>query len=222
MLLDCRGSALPTENNRSVYNLDVAYALACQQLARVDIEQQCHRSGAQYQAKDTQESVIISYLNQQYLIALPDIEISLLGSDEEVPVRDKILILHYLNLAKGTAVTNELITFRDLSGGNIYYPTFTKRTMKPLADHFSKEPALLVKAGEKLGGHKADFGDVAVVIDAFSRVPVTLVLWQGDDEFPAQLNMLFDSTISDYLDTEDVTVLCETLTWRLISYLREA
>ncbi len=222
MLLGCRGLALPTENNHSVYNLDAAYALACQQLARVDIEQQCHRSGAQYQVKESREAITVSYLNQQYLITLPDIEISLPGSDEKVPIRDRILILHYLILAKGTPATSELITFRDLSGGNIYYPTFTKRTMKPLADHFSKEPDLLLKAGEKLGGHKADFGDVAVTIDAFNNVPITLVLWQGDDEFPAQLNLLFDSSISDYLDTEDVTVLCETLTWKLISYLREA
>jgi len=213
---------LPTENNRSIYNLDVAYSLACQQLARVDIEQQCHRSGAQYQVKESRETVTVGYLNQQYLITLPDIEISLPGSDEKVPIRDRILILHYLTLAKGTPATNELITFRDLSGGNIYYPTFTKRAMKPLADHFGREPAPLVKAGEKLGGHRADFGDASVVIDAFSHVPVTLVLWQGDDEFPAQLNLLFDSTISDYLETEDITVLCETLTWKLISYLREA
>jgi len=222
MLLDCRGSALPTEENRSVYNLDAAYALACQQLAEVDIEQQCQRSGAHYQVKDSQQSVTVRYLNQSYAITLPDIEVSLLDSDEEVPPRDKILILHYVTLAKGTPATNELITFRELPGGNIYYPTFTKRTMKPLSDHFGREPPLLVKAGEKLGGHKADYGDVAVVINAFSRVPLTLVLWQGDDEFPAQLNLLFDSTISDYLDTEDVTVLCEILTWRLISYLREA
>lgn len=222
MLLGCRGLALPTENNHSVYNLDAAYALACQQLAGVDIEQQCHRSGAQYQVKESRETITVSYLNRQYLITLPDIEISLPGSDEKVPIRDKILILHYLILAKGTPATNELIPFRDLSGGNIYYPTFTKRIAKPLTDHFSKEPDLLLKAGEKLGGHKADFGDVAVTIDAFNHVPITLVLWQGDDEFPAQLNLLFDSSISDYLDTEDVTVLCETLTWKLINYLREA
>ena len=221
-LLDYRGLGLPTENQRSVYNLDEAYRLACEQLARVDIEQQCQRSDTQCQVEGSQKTITTKYLNRSYLITLPDIEISLVDSAEQVPIRDRILILHYLTLAKGTATTNKLIAFRELPGGNVYSPTFSKRTMKPLSDHFGKEPALLVNAGKRLGGYQADYGDVAVTINAFSRVPITLVLWQGDAELAPQLNLLFDSTISDYLDTEDVTVLCETITWRLISYLREA
>lgn len=213
---------MPTESDRSIYNLDVAYALACEKLAGVDIEQQCRRSGAQYQVKGSERTVTIRYLNQSYLITLPDIDISLPDSAEKVPLRDRILIMHYLILAKGTPLSGELIAFRELPGGNVYYPTFVKRTTNRLTDHFGKDAALLVRAGENLGGYRADYGDAAVVIDAFSRVPITLVLWQGDDEFPPQVNLLFDSTISDYLDTEDVTVLCENLTWRLINYLREA
>ena len=213
---------MPTESNRSIYNLDVAYALACEKLAEADIEQQCQRSGAEYQVKDSQRTVTLKYLNQSYLIALPDIDISLADSAEKVPPRDKILIMHYLILAKGTPLSGEPITFRELPGGNVYYPTFVKRTADRLANRFGKDAALLVRAGENLGGYRGDYGDAAVVIDAFSRVPITLVLWQGDDELPPQVNLLFDSTISDYLDTEDVTVLCENLTWRLINSLREA
>jgi len=78
-----------------------------------------------------------------------------------------------------------------------------------------------VDAGEKLGGHKADYGDTAVTINAFSRVPITIILWRGDDELAPQGSMLFDATISDYLPTEDITVLCETITWRLIRDLRK-
>ncbi len=213
---------MPTESNRSRYNLDVAYALACERLARVDIEQQCQRSGAEYQVKGSQRTVTIKYLNQSYLIALPDTDVSLADSAEKVPLRDKILIMHYLILAEGTPLSGEPITLRELPGGNVYYPTFVKRTANRLRDRFGRDAALLVRAGENLGGHRADYGDAAVVIDAFSRVPITLVLWQGDDELPPQANLLFDSTISDYLDTEDVTVLCENLTWKLINSLREA
>lgn len=213
---------MPTENNRSIYNLDVAYALACQKLARVDIRQQCQRGGADYQEKDSGKVITIRFLNEPYRVTLPDIEVSRAASDEKVPLRDKILILHYFILARGTPAINKLITFRDLPGGNVYYPTFVKRTMQPLTDRFGKVPDRLVEVSRRMGSREADFGDAGVVIDAFSRVPITLVLWQGDEELPPQLNLLFDSTITDYLETEDVTVLCETLTWRLISYLREA
>jgi len=211
---------LPRQKNYE-YAYDLAYKLACEQLARIDdIEQQCRKSGAQYQVVDSRKTIIIQYLNQSYLITLPHIEISLVDSAEKVPIREKVLILHYFISAKGTPAANRLITFRELPEGSVYSPTFSKRTTKPLLDHFGKEPHLLVDAGGKLGGHKADYGDTAVTINAFSRVPVTIILWQGDDELAPQGNILFDATISDYLPTEDITVLCETITWRLIRYSR--
>ncbi len=200
----------------------LAYKLAREQLAKIDdIEQQCRKSGAQYQVIDSKKAIIVQYLNQSYLITLPDIEISLVGSAEEVPTRDKVLILHYFTSAKGTQATNKLITFRELPEGKVYSPTFSKRTIKPLLDYFNKDPNLLVEISKKLGGHKADYGDTAVTINAFSHVPITVVLWQGDADFAPQGNILFDATISDYLPTEDITVLCETITWRLIRHLRE-
>jgi len=88
-------------------------------------------------------------------------------------------------------------------------------------DNFSQKPNRLLDAAAKLGGHRAGYGDVAITINAFSRVPITLALWQGDDELAPEGNILFDSTISDYLSTEDITVLCETIAWRLGSFLRE-
>jgi hypothetical protein len=47
-------------------------------------------------------------------------------------------------------------------------------------------------------------------------VPITLVLWRGDEELAPNGNILFDANISDYVPTEDVTVLCETIIWKLV------
>ncbi|MBI3930824.1 MAG: DUF3786 domain-containing protein [Chloroflexi bacterium] len=200
---------------------ELAYRLAVEQLARIDdIEQQCRQSGSQYQVIDSQKTILIQYLNQSYLITFPDTEISLVNSAEKVATRDKVLILHYFTSAKGTPIANRLITFRELPEGSAYFPTFSKRTIQPLLEHFGKEPHRLIEAGGKLGGHKTDYGDAAVTINAFSRVPITIILWRGDDEFVPQGNIVFDATISDYLPTEDITVLCGTIAWRLINYLR--
>ncbi len=213
---------LPNQKNYE-YGYEMAYKLAGEQLVKIDdIEQQCHKSGALYQEIDSRKVITIKYLDQSHQITLPDIEISLTDSDEKVPIRDKVLILHYLTSAKDNIAANKLITYRELPEGSNYSPTFSKRTIKPLVHHFGPEPQRLIDAAEKLGGHKADYGDVAVTINAFSQVPITLVLWQGDAEFAPEGNIIFDATISGYLSTEDITVLCETITWRLINYLRRA
>ena len=216
-------SLLSLSNQKNYeYGYKLAYKLACEKLAKVDgIEQQCLKSGAKYQVIDSQTVISIEYLNQSYQVTLPDMEISLVGREEEIPIREKILILHYLTQAKGSPLANEVIAYKQLPDGANYFPTFYKRAIKPLIEHFGKQPHRLIDVAGKLGGYKVDYGDAAVTINAFSRVPVTLVLWQGDEEFLPGGNILFDATISDYLSTEDVNVLCEIIAWKLVKFLRE-
>ena len=217
-----KGRALLSPNVKNdEYGYGLAYKLACEQLAKIgEIEQQCLKSGAQCQVIDTQEVIFIEYLNQSYQVTLPDIRISLRNSEEAISLRDKILILHYLVQAKGTPLLDKIITYKELPEGTNYFRTFSKRAIKPLVDHFGQQPGQLIDVAKKLGGHKVDYGDVGITINAFPRVPITLVLWQGDEEFPSEGNILFDSTISDYLSTEDINVLCEIIAWSLVKLLK--
>jgi hypothetical protein len=193
---------------------DVSHRLACEQLASIsDLRQQCLRSGAQYIGPD---EISIDYLNQSYQVMIRDCRIQLREGGAEAPLRDKILILHYFTGAKGTPATGKCIAFGHLSGGASYSPAFSQRAIGPLVRNFGKSPELLIKAATRLGGHEADHGDVSVTVSAFPCVPITLVLWRGDEEVPSNGNILFDANVSDYLSTEDVTVLCDTIIWKLV------
>jgi len=211
--MESRHSSLPNIREQAY---ELAYRLACEQLASMDVEELCRKTGAQ--SMDSSK-IIVEYLNRRYLITFPDGEISLCDDDKEVPLKDKILILHYLTSAKGTPLTNKLITFKQLPGCASYFPVFSQLTVKPLLNHFGKEPELLMASVAKLGGHKAGYGDVSVTINAFPRVPVTIALWRGDDEFPPRGSIIFDSNISDYLSAEDIRDLCATIVWKLIKGL---
>jgi hypothetical protein len=201
----------------------LAYQLACEELGNIDdIEQLCLRSGASYKVIDSKKTIALEYLSRSYQVALPDIEISLEDSEEEVPLVDQILILHYLLQAKGTPLSNEMIGYKHLPGGSVYFPTFSKRAIKPIVDSFGKEPARLLDVAAAIGGREAAHGDVAVTIDAFRRVPITFVLWRGDEEFAADGNILFDSTVSDYLTTDDINAVCGIIAWKLVRGLQAA
>jgi len=208
---------LPKQNVRE-YAHGLAYELACKQLANIaDIEHQCLKSGAQY--IPSQKVIIIDHLNQSYRISFPDGEVSLTTGEEAVPMRDKILLLHYFTQAKGTPLSNKMITYKELPDGINYFPTFAKRAIKPIVNYFGTEPHRLVDIAGTLGGHQANYGDTAVTISAFSRVPITIVLWQGDAEFAPEGSIMFDSTIPDYLTNDDIHTLCEIIAWRLVRLL---
>ena len=204
------------------YGYNLAYKLAGEQLAGTsDLEQQCRRSGAEYKRADSKAIITVEFLNQAYQVTLPDIDVALVGGGAEVPISDKILILHYLTLASGAPLSHKLIAFQELPEGASYLRTFSKRSIEPLAKYFGGETKRLIEVAKRLGGRKADYGDTAVTINGFKLVPVTLVLWGGDEEFPPRGNILFDSTIPEYLSTYDITVLCDAIIWRLVRSLRE-
>ncbi|MFH1016052.1 MAG: DUF3786 domain-containing protein [Chloroflexota bacterium] len=193
------------------YGYGLALELARDELSHTDIAGQCRRSGAEH--LPDQKAVVVEFVSQPYQISLPGGEVTRDG--QEAPVPEKILVLHYFLQAKDVPLTNDLISFKELPEGSGYYPTFYARAIKPLVKQFGREPGRLSEVARILGGRPASYGDVSVTIDGFRKVPVTLVLWRGDDEFPPEGNILLDSSISHYLPAEDIIFLCQTITWRL-------
>ena len=203
------------DNRNYEYAYNQSFQLARERLnAIMDLLALCHKSGTSYDA--SAKTITVDYLNSKYFITLPEVSINVVDSTEAVPIRDKIIILHYILNAKGTPLSVNQIAFKELPEGIVYFRTFYQRTIKHIVANFSQNLDRLVEAGDKLGGHKADYGDAAITIKALPRVPVTFVLWRGDDEFGADGNILFDSTITEYLPTEDIIVLSEMITWKLV------
>ena len=129
--------------------------------------------------------------------------------DGERPVHRFIaaLILHYLIGAKDTEPTGKMLTFRELPGGEVYYDAFYRRAIQPLAADIGPRPQLLLERAKRVGGERMDFGDASVRIAVFPRIPVVVVAWMGDEEVPSSANMLFDSTASAHLHTEDLAAI---------------
>ncbi len=69
----------------------------------------------------------------------------------------------------------------------------------------------------KSGGEPVEIGDASFVLRAFPRVPLQYVLWEGDEEFPPSVQLLFDASVDHYLTLEDIVVLGQVTTGRLIN-----
>ena len=191
-----------------------AYAIAGEKLRSSDPALVCRRSAAALVEENGRQSISLTYLGRECRVQLPDVIVSAV-SGEPLSQRDTLLILHYLVTADGTSLTGKPVAFRELPEGGFYYPTFLKRCVKPLLDSFADRPEALVTAAGSIGGLKAETGDFSFRVLALPRVPVTVTLWLGDEELPPEGNILFDITITGYLATEDVTVLCEILVWKI-------
>ena len=192
----------------------VSHDLAFEKLRKADLADVALKSGATRVGADL---VRLSFLNRDYLVdrLLGQVILHSDTDKELVPIAERLLILHYLVTASGAPPGGDLIAFKELPDGRLYDSTFYKRTVKLLLKKFGDSPAKLTIAAAKIGGIPVKMGDAAVTVRAFPRVAVTLVLWQGDDEFPAEGSVLLDRGIADYLPTEDIVVLCQTIALKL-------
>lgn len=190
--------------NKSFMNLDLALEVAQKKLTKRRPQEVIWQAAVKYD--EIQKEFIVPFLGEEYHVKYPSgIVYHSLG--EEVALVNQILILHYLNYAEGTPLHHKWISFKELPSGQIYINPFYNRAVRPLIRFFGNEPDFLIKAGLALGGKQENLGDASVTITVFPMVPVTYVIWRGDEELPPSGNVLFDESAPSYLPTEDYAVI---------------
>jgi len=139
----------------------------------------------------------------------------------ELPLTEQILILHYLENTSGAEPEGANIDFKQVPQGGFYWSAFVSRALKPLLGTFGMDTDFYLQVAEDQGGEPQPFGDAAARFLAFPLVPVTHVLWRGDEEFDPEASILFDSTIPEHLSTEDIAALAGASVYRLMAAARQ-
>lgn len=131
-------------------------------------------------------------------------------------------ILYRYSLAKEKEETGDLITFRQIYGGDLYFKTYENNVLKPLEREFSDDGNALIEATKILGGTEltVENYDTAIKIYILPLIPIYLAIDLGDDEFPPLINLFYDSSIKNFFTAEETSHLSELLTIRLIELSR--
>lgn len=200
------------------FNMGVTLEKAIKELSACDPRTVCLNSAVIFNRE--KNSYILPYLNRKYFVNHSNGEVSPCSAGAgEVSLHLQILFLHYLSNARGTPLQDEWITFKELPGGQIYVGPYQNRTIRPLLQHFGAQPEKLLSTALDFGGQPVDFGDQAVTFHVFPRVPLTFVLWEGDEEFPPAGNILYDASAADYLHTEDYALLPGLIIWEMAAHM---
>jgi hypothetical protein len=174
-------------------------------------------SGAKHDSKNA--VFILSFLGEEYHIS-PSKKTVKNPEGEDVYPFMAVLLLHYLAYSKDVKPVGKLISFRELEGGDVYYSAFCARAVNRITDEFGPNPKILIEVGKRIRAKESGHGDFSIVLDVFPKIPVTVILWEGDDEVPPSSNMLFDESIKEILPTEDVAVIGGFVASALIKVLK--
>ncbi len=193
-----------------------AIALAVAELKKLNPKRLAGRTRCEFSAADGREAVVVPYFGQGRRVSWPEIMVTPVNAAGEIPLTEQILILHYLLKSTGEPLTGNTIDFRQVPEGSFYWSAFVSRAKKPLLETFGSDLELYRQVAAQMGGERLELGDAAARFLAFPLVPVTHVLWRGDEEFPPEANILFDETIARHLPTEDIAALAGASVYRLM------
>ncbi|MCM8794159.1 MAG: DUF3786 domain-containing protein, partial [Candidatus Omnitrophica bacterium] len=125
----------------------------------------------------------------------------------------QIILLHYLIQKLRLKVLphpkGEWIDFRQIPGGEVYFPAFRKRVIEVLIRKYGKHPEGLLERLDYFPAKRVQTADVGIIIEVFDNVPLLICLYRADEEFLAEANVLFDENISEIFCTEDIVVLAD-------------
>ncbi len=155
------------------------------------------------------KNLSVKFLADEYSLDLRQKKVLSLSCNIAVKDFTAILILHYLiQEIKGLPeLTNEWVTFKEISAIEGYYPAFRKRSIEPIIRKYGNKPEAILEDLDRLPAKRVDQGDIGIVIEAFKGVPILVNLWRKDEEFAADANILFDKSIGKIFCTEDIVVL---------------
>lgn len=160
------------------------------------------KAGVLFDEKESAFSFVS--LGKQIRVAYPGFQVE--GALEEW---HELVILHYLEMADGTPLSGDLITFGQLPQGLVRGGETDRETEKTLGEYFGdgqveKITEICERLGAKIAESKADF---TAVFEFLPRYPVTMNLWFADDEFPGTGKLLLDSSAGHYLSVEDAVTV---------------
>jgi hypothetical protein len=179
-------------------------------------EERVIKAGASLEPAGKRERVVLPFLTETCFISLPECGFSS-SSGKPVSLVTRVLLLHYLLRADGHRLTAEWASYKDLPGGLHYAHVIGRRVSEPILRRFGRRAGRFQEIGLSLNGRPAGVGDGSFILQALPRVPVQYVLWEGDDEFPPSIQILFDTSVVHYLPLEDIVVLAQLTTGRLVA-----
>jgi hypothetical protein len=200
-----------------------AIELARQELSCEAFEQILERTGFEGQAG---VFFRVPFLDRTYHVTYPGFEFAPepsegSGADSaEVPLQEQVLILHYMMAPAPRSGRARWVAYREIPGASFYFSAFTKRAIDPLVKVFGTRLAALESAAAKLAGLSIAEGDAGFEFQVFPHIPIRLIVWEGDEEFSAGGNILFDESIGEQLSAEDVAWLAGMVVYRLAALAR--
>ena len=149
------------------------------------------------------------FLNQECFVD-PDKEsvyLNSVGESREASFQETLVTIMYLLKAKNIPPTGNMITEKDIKGGIQFFQGPHSLMTKTLVDRYQFAAEDFMAKGESIGGMRQEYGDAAIRLRPLPKIPVTYILYKGDEEFKGNVVVAFDETVGEHLPLDVIWAL---------------
>ena len=161
----------------------------------------------------------VKLLGREYAIAHPDYAIRALDGGKVPPLPTQTFLLRYLLESKDVQGTGEWKTFREMPWGEMYIKPYSGRVLTRAAFTFGTRLAAFKAACEKMGTAPLKHGDAGYQFDLIGGYRMQVIVWEGDDEFPPNAQVLYSDNFAEGFAAEDRVVAGDILISTVKSFM---
>ncbi len=118
-----------------------------------------------------------------------------------------LFIVYYLMHGRDIPPSGTWVSEKDIKGGEGFFRGPHLIPVQSIADAVDNDVSLFKQACEKLNGVPIEFADAAFSFDITPAIPMALLFWEGDEDFPSEVKMLLDQTIDQHLSLDIIFAL---------------
>ncbi len=108
-------------------------------------------------------------------------------------------VLWYMVSARGVPLSGRPVQPSNLKGGDVFFRGTHVLPLDQLAGRYGRDLDGFITKATGWGGEERQHGDAAFMLYPLPRIPVVLIMWREDEEFPARADLLFDSSCESHV-----------------------
>lgn len=207
MMVLRRDQMAVVENNKEMVPFEHYTSL----FANIDPVEAAQRCGVQYNAETGVFFVRMLYVD--YEITWP--KFSIRSKDENgfalknLPAQ--MLLIRFLSEGCASKSSGAFLTYREMPWGDVYLKPFTGRCLTRAAFTFGTRLEAFKAALDHTRAIAIQNGDAAYQLEFMPGYDVRLIVWEGDDEFQPNSQILFSDNFPKAFSAEDRTVVGDIL-----------
>ena len=181
----------------------------------LDPEEAAARTGAKWDGKE----FYVNLIGREYAISHPVYALRALDGGKLPPLSVQTFLLRYLLESKTVSWAGQWKTFREMPWGEMYIKPYTGRVLTRAAFTFGTRVAAFRAACEKMGAGPVNHGDAGFRFDLIGDFKMQILVWEGDEEFPPNAQVIYSDNFADGFAAEDRVVAGDILISTIKSYM---